>query len=363
MREVEIAVVGAGAMGAAAAWRLARAGREVTLLERFEIGHARGSSHGPARIFRLAYEDPLYVRMAQRALPLWRELEAESGRALLETTGGIDAGDPASLARIEDALASCGAPVERIERPSERFAGIRLDGPAVFSPDTGVLAASGAVEAMVDLARTAGAQVRSGCEALLVGASERSVTLDAGGETLRARSCVLAPGAWMRAMLAPLGADPPLTVSREQVCYFPQRADFPVLIDRGETLRFAMPSRFGAPGARAGEHGTGERTTAEARTFDPDEHARARVEAWVERALPGAEPRAGAVETCLYTSTPDEDFVIDRLGALVVASPCSGHGFKFAPLVGEICAALATGREPPVDCSRFSLRRFALPLG
>src|SRR5688572_1678469 len=115
MESVEVAIVGGGVAGLAAAWRLAAAGTEVTLLERFGLGHDRGSSHGATRIFRFRYDDPLYVGMAQAALPLWRELEAETGRQLLNVTGGFDVGDPAYLDRCFASLSACGAAVDRLD--------------------------------------------------------------------------------------------------------------------------------------------------------------------------------------------------------------------------------------------------------
>ena len=126
-------------MGSATAWWLARRGRDVVLLEQFEQGHHRGSSHGASRIFRLAYADPTYVRMAQEALPLWRELEADAGCALLDTTGAIDHGTADSVAAVAGALAACNAPHEMIPvgAARERWPGMRFDSDVLFHPDGG----------------------------------------------------------------------------------------------------------------------------------------------------------------------------------------------------------------------------------
>src|SRR3954471_11610101 len=135
--KTDVVVIGAGAMGSATAWWLARRGVEVVLLEQFEPGHTRGSSHGGTRIFRFAYYDPFYVRMAQAALPLWRELEDDAGETLLDITGAVDHGNPSSVDRVADALAACAAPFERLDpdAAAERWPAMRFEGNVVFHPD------------------------------------------------------------------------------------------------------------------------------------------------------------------------------------------------------------------------------------
>lgn len=346
-------------MGLATAWRLTRAGREVAILERFAPGHARGSSHGPTRIFRFAYDDPVYVRMAQRALPLWRELEVEMGTSLLRMTGGIDVGPAEHLDRIVEALQACGASAKRLSGRTlaRRFGAFALDGaPGVLSPDTGVLAASDAVHAMAD---AAGATLHASTPVRRVSAGDDGVTLETASGTLQARRCVVAAGAWTGPLLAAAGVHLPLRVTQEQVFYFAGGEDLPVLIHRNGIFRYLVPPFGGAPGTKVGEHGTGRVTTAEARTGAVDPEGEARVRDYVARVVPALKPDPVASEACLYTLTPDEHFVIDRAGPLIFASPCSGHGFKFSPLVGEILACLATDRAPPVDITRFAATRFA----
>src|SRR5262245_60015165 len=160
----DVIVIGAGAMGSATAWWLARRGREVVLLEQFEQGHVRGSSHGRSRIFRLAYDDPMYVRMPQEALPLWRELEADAGRPLLDTTGSVDHGDPRSVEAVAAALEACGVAHEVVaaDAARERWPGLRFDGDVLFHPDGGRCRADDAVGALQDRAAALGADVRFG---------------------------------------------------------------------------------------------------------------------------------------------------------------------------------------------------------
>ena len=157
----DVGAVGGGAMGSSAAWWLAREGRSVVLVERFEAGHVRGSSHGPSRIFRLAYPDPFYVDLAQRALPLWRELEDDAGEPLLTTTGGVDHGPAASVSAVAEALKKRGAAYELLDPPAatERWPGMRFEDTVLFQPDAGCCDADATVRVLQDRARAHGAEV------------------------------------------------------------------------------------------------------------------------------------------------------------------------------------------------------------
>lgn len=354
-----MAVVGAGVMGSSAAWRLARRGREVLLLEQFQLGHSNGSSHGPTRVFRFVYADPFYVSLAQRALRLWRELEKESGEYLLDITGGIDVGSHEALAPVAEALDQSGATYERIENVTSRFPGVRFEEPALFSPDTGIISASASVQAMTRLAVEGGAVFRDGSSARVNKINSDHVVLDIGGDLIAAKTCVVAAGAWVQSLLGGHLANVPVEVTREQIVYYAQLDEFPVVIDRraGPKAPFALPSRFGAPGARFGHHMTGRRVSPEDSAKD-DAEAVESITAFAAETIPAVKPEPVATETCLYTTSPDEDFIIDREDPLVIASPCSGHGFKFAPLIGEILARLALGEPPLVDLSRFRISRF-----
>jgi monomeric sarcosine oxidase len=360
MESVEVCVVGGGVTGLAAAWRLGLAGREVVVLEQFALDHGRGSSHGATRIFRFAYPDPLYVRMAQASLPMWRELEAASGDEILKITGGLDVGDPAILESVANALIGCGAAAERVSHPGARFPWLAVDGAAVYSPDTGVLAAARALAAMAGRAGKAGVDVRDGVAALSIHSSDEKVTVRTETGSIRARRCIVAAGAWARTLLAPAGVELPVHVTREQVFYFRAAEDVLPFIHHGAITRYGVPAFAGAPGVKVAEHTTGERTSAQGRSFEMDPEGAARVSAYVAEALPDLDPEPVAFETCLYTLTPDQDFVVDVRGPLIIASPCSGHGFKFAPLVGEALARLAIADTTPFPLERFALARFAV---
>jgi sarcosine oxidase len=362
MERVDVAVVGAGIVGLSAAWRLAEAGQDVVVLEQFDLGHDHGSSHGATRIFRFAYDDPVYVHLAQEALPLWRELESATGRSVLHITGGIDIGDPTYLEACNAALRACGARAQHLGPIArrDRFPWLSLgEEGCIFSPDTGVIAANDAIQAVAAAARAAGARVLDASPVERLEVRDDEVAIVAGEHEMRAGHCVVATGAWVEGLLEPLGIALPVRVTREQVLYF--RSDDPVVpfIHRAEIARYGVPAFGSASGVKIAEHGTGAPTTADGRSFESDLEGRARVIAYVRDALPTFDPEPVAIETCLYTMSPDEGFILDARGPIVIASTCSGHGFKFAPIVGELIARIVTNREQPVSLAPFSMERFA----
>jgi sarcosine oxidase len=333
-------VIGAGAMGSATAWWLARWGRDVVLLEQFEAGHQRGSSHGSTRIFRLAYPDPADIDLARRAQPLWRELEDEAGAELLTTTGGIDYGDPASVGPVIDALVQAGVGHEVVadDDAAQRWPGFAFDGPVLYQPDAGRLAADAAVAALQVRALIHGARVRfEEPVRTIVPESEDGVTVTTDVEQYRAAAAVVTAGAWIGGLVDL----PSVTVTREQVFHFPSRIDlsaWPSFVHHPLAYGLAAP---GDDGVKVAEHHTGAVTTADERSFEIDEAGRQRVIRHVETWMPGLDPTPTSATTCLYTNTPDESFIVERRGPVVIGSACSGHGFKFVPLIGRRLAELA----------------------
>ncbi|MFD4509999.1 FAD-dependent oxidoreductase [Streptomyces sp. NPDC058457] len=358
-----IAVVGAGLMGAATAWQLARRGHPVTLIEAYDIGHRRGGSHGSSRIFRRAYADPFYVGLTGRAYEEWRALEEDASTPLLRRTGGLDLGegrDPEGLAGV---LAAAGVPYELLGAGAarERWPYIRFTGPALYHPGAGVIDADATVAACVRRAAEHGAQVWSGVRVTGIDVRRKVLLRTADGRELTADTAVIAAGAWLPELGLPV-ALPPLAVTQQQVFHFRQRQPderWPILVTKdAEMQTYGLPSgRDGGPlpAMKVAEHDRGTPTTATARTGVVDPSSRTRVSEFVRDRLPGLDPEPVAEATCLYTTTPDEDFVLDRHGPLVIASPCSGHGAKFAPLIGAMVADLATGRAEPHP--RFRLGR------
>ena len=383
----DLIIVGAGLAGSAAAWAASARGLDVVVLEAFGPGHRNGSSHGSARIFRRAYPDPLYVRLTGAAGELWRQLEDQAGETLLTLTGGIDFGATRNPGLLHEVLTSGNVPAELLapEAAAERwpqfdFAGV---GPVMFHADCGVLDPDNAMAAMLRLAAASGADIRFGTPVTRLapapGGDGAVAHTDSG--TFTAPVIAVAAGAWIAPLLSGVVGLPPLTVTQQQVFHFAplsndgntvsteghpgQGEPWPVFIcDEGTDYCYGLPGgRDGeVPGAiKVGEHDGFRTTTAVDRDFLVDPDAQARIMEFIGRRVPGLNPAPVNGITCLYTWTANEDFVLDRSGPFVVASPCSGHGAKFAPLLGEIIADLAAGKPAPEP--RFTLAAHGVNLG
>ncbi len=354
-RRREVVVVGAGVMGSATACALARGGIDVVALEQFSAGHDRGSSHGASRIFRLAYEDPLYAGFARTALEGWRALEEEAGEVLLTRTGGIDHGDREPLDQIAGALSSISVPFEFVSTvdAAARWPGFRIESDVLFQSDAGVIHADAAVAALQRCAAARGAELRFAEPVVTLESREDSVVVGTDREEIHADVVVLTAGAWLPGLAGGSVSLPPLRITQEQPAYFNARDGdlaWPVFIHRfgpGAERPLEGVAAYGLPtpghGVKIGEHGTGPRVDPDHRV-DPERAGIDRLCRYVERWLPGLDPRPRELISCLYTTAPDEHFAVGRVGRVVVGSPCSGHGFKFAPAIGELLGELALGR-------------------
>ena len=328
--DAEVAVVGAGVMGLATARAIAQAGRDVVVCEQFEVGHGAGSSHGGSRIVRLSYPEERWVRLAQEAYPLWQELEAAWGRALLDQPGTLDLGEWQANQR---ALAACGVPFEVLDAAAiERRFPIRMESgqSGLFQAEGGIVYADLALQALLGSATAAGAHVREQTRVASIEDEGETVSLDG----LRAKAVVVTAGAWAPGLV---GVD--ATPTRETTSYFPFDEPVPSVIDAGADDKHAYALAAPGAGLKAGFHQSGPAADPD-EAGEPDEEIAARTAAWVERRFPGA-GRAARTETCFYTTRPNDEFVLERTGRVVIGSPCSGHGFKFAPVVGKRLAALA----------------------
>lgn len=372
----DVIVVGVGGMGSATCWQLAKRGVRVLGLERFDIPNTQGSSHGITRIIRLAYfQGAAYVPLLRRAFELWRETGTAFGEQLLYTTGGIDT-SPEDGVVFTGSLASCrewdlphevltGAEINR------RFPGYRLPDAyaAVYQPDAGFVLSERAIIAHVAMAQAAGAEIHAREKvqewAPTPGGGVRVVT-DRG--TYEAGRLVLSAGAWIADFVPALAAT--TTPERQVLGWFQPSAPekftpdrFPVgIVQDGAQFYYLLPS-FGIPGVKIGLHGhLHEQGHPEALSRTPTPADEAVLRRCLARYFPEGDGPTMALATCLFTLTPDEHFIIDTLpgnAAVIVASPCHGHGYKFAGVIGEILADLATTGKSRFDLGMFRLARFA----
>ena len=377
--DVEYLIIGAGGMGSAAAYHLARDGRSVLLLEQFTIGHTRGSSHGESRIIRLSYDLPIYVQLAQAACGLWTELEQEAGQVLLHRTGGLDLSAPYHPA-FEACVASLSALHVRRELLTadeihRRFPVFRVADKTIglYQADAGILPASQCVRVMIDRAIHYGAVVIEQAPVRSIQLDDHGAAVKTDQATYHCRKLIICAGAWAGPLLATLGMTLPLTVTQEQYAFFAppttawcQPDRMPVFIHYGDPAGTPRVDYYGFPifghaGVKVGEHHAGPIVTADTRSFEVDTERLQHLSDYVRVTLPATRGEVLQAATCLYTNTPDQHFIIDRLPAyphVAVAAGFSGHGFKFAILVGRILADLATRGNTPYPIDLFTLKRF-----
>jgi sarcosine oxidase len=368
----DVAIVGLGAMGSAAAFELSRRGADVIGLDRFTPPHTFGSSHGDSRIIREAYfEHPVYVPMVQRAFELWRELERLSGTALLQPTGGLMIGAPGS-ALVEGARHSArvhGLPhaVLSAGEIRARFPALRPqpDMVGVWEPRAGVLWPQACVTAQLEQARRRGASLRFDEAVSHWQAEERHVSVFTGLARYRARQLIISAGAWIDSLLP--GLRLPFRIERQVLHWFEPVGDAaafspqccPIHLWQFDGGRFFYGFPDIGAGVKMAFHHGGDVTTAADVCREVTVNEVDAVRTAVRRFVPAADGRILASTVCLYTNTPDEHFWIDRHPAqanVLVASPCSGHGFKFAPVIGEILADLVQGKQPRFDLGLFRWR-------
>jgi sarcosine oxidase len=361
----DVAIVGAGLLGLAAARALTAQGRDVVVLEQATIGHDRAGSKGSCRIFRLGYPEPGYVCAAARTRDMWHELEAQTGRTILYPTPHLTFGP--QLAEVHDAMRRAGAPCELLSAAvtAERFPGIRVDGPALLEPESAVIAADVALAALA----ARGPDVRTGVRVTEVSDDGRQVTLrtadsdGTGAGRVTARIAVLTAGPWTAGLFAGMrGAG--LRPTLEQVAYLEPAgvpAGAPIFICHGDQAPYGLP----VPGSgryKIGIHPSGPAVHPEQPDQLPDPELMARLTEVARRYLPAYRPGPVAAERCVYDNTPDEDFIVDRIGNVVLGCGTSGHGFKFGPLFGTWLAALACG-GPETPPERFGLARLRMSPG
>jgi len=382
--DYDVIVVGVGAMGAATACQLARRGAAVALFEQFELNHKHGSSHGRSRIFRLAYENPAYIPLAQAALPLWQQIEELTKTKLLTTTGGLDFGRRGQkVFNICENLESAQIVCERLPASAimERFPQFCLteEIEGVFQPDAGVLDAELSVATMTGLAQARGAQFFTETKIDRLKTFAGGVELVAGEKVYRAKKAVLAAGAYIQDLFDSFTATKlPLSISQEQYLFLqspsPHLFDvgkFPVWIDydamagaRSYLSMYGFP-RMAEPAANASHikvacHMSGESVTTRMRDYELNQKVANRSLQYISEILPQAYGPIADFASCLYTTTVNERFILDFADdaeSIFLASPCSGHGFKFAPVIGEIVCQLVLDGKTNHNIELFNLKQ------
>jgi sarcosine oxidase len=372
-RDYEYIVLGLGGLGSAAAYWLSRqAGADVLGLEQFELGHVRGESQDHSRIIRLSYHTPGYVELAKQAYAAWDVLEKDSDERVILPTGGLDFAPRMSAIPLEsysESMKAAGVSFEHLDAAEimRRWPQFHLtdDIHGLYQEQSGIAMAARANAAHQRMAREHGATLADRRPVERIRSAGGEIDVEAAGVSYRCRRLAIAAGPWSNRALGNFGVELPLEVTQEQVTYFasPRRREFmpdrfPVWIWMDDPCYYGFPV-FGEDGPKAAQDAGGKPVTADSRSFEPDPQNSQRVRDFLTRYLPGAVGPEIYTRTCLYTLTPDRDFVIDAVpqaGGVFVAIG-AGHAFKFASLIGKTLAELAREGRSVADIAPFTIER------
>jgi len=370
--DYDVVVLGLGAIGSGAAYWLAKRGARVLGLEQFEFGHARAASHDHSRIIRLSYHAPNYVRLAKEAYAAWDAVERDSGTKLIYKTGGLYLGPRHGAIPLEDyagSMRACHVPFEELDAHEirRRFPQFRIadDVHGLFQSDTGLVAAERATATHQKLARELGATLLEHATAGAIQSFGGQIVVQSDHRRWTAGSLIVAAGPWTARALSHFDVSIPLETTKEQHMYFrsPLLHDFAIgrfpvwiWIDDPSFYGFTV---FGEPAVKATQDAGGKRVDPDARDFESDPDITARVRAFLETHLPSALGPEHLVKTCLYTSPPDRDFILDSLPEHpnVHVAVGGGHGFKFASVIGRIFSDLVVDGTTASDISGFAIDR------
>lgn len=373
MAQYDVAVVGLGALGSAAAYYAAKKGAKVIAFEQFELGHVRGSSHDTSRIVRTSYDQPEYVALAKSAYKDWAHLEEASKQKLLTITGGVvifpKDGTPTAT-EWASCLEGHKLPYELLDaqESNRRWPQFKLKDnmEVVYTPDSGMVHAAKSVMTMQFLARFNGADLREHTKVERVtprgGPPGSGVTIETSNGSFTASKIILAADAWINELLSPLGLDIPLTVMQEQVTYFKpsnpsafQSDRFPVWILGGEQWYYGFPS-FGEPTIKCAHDTAKNYMTPDNRTFEPSSKLLEQLSSAMQDFMPDPGRQVLRTVTCQYAITPDRKFIITPLDRYqdIIVTLGAAHAFKFAPAIGRVAAELAIDGATAEDISKFA---------
>ncbi|MBE9112878.1 N-methyl-L-tryptophan oxidase [Nodosilinea sp. LEGE 07298] len=380
-QQFDVIVIGAGGVGSAAAYYLSKAGKKVLLLEQFELNHQNGSSYGYSRVIRYTYDNPIYVDLMRDAYPLWFALQEEAGESLYVKTGGLDFGFPNTdtFRQMKASLDASGLDYEHLDKAdiAQRYPQFALDDgmEGLFHADTGLLRASNCVLAHTRLAQERGATVIDQTPVLKVVPTESGVEVQTGKETFSCDRIVLTVGSWAKGLLADQGIDLPLKIMPCQLGFYQpgtpanfEPGKFPVFFAHmngpyGE-MPYGIPHEDPSIGLKITTfYGWDTVEKPSQVDYTPSQDWTERIRDFAKQYIPDAAGPLLSTRRCLYTLTPDKQFVIDQHPnhpQVVIGAGFSGHGFKFTTLMGKMLADLALDDRTPHDTSLFKLARFQL---
>lgn len=372
MEHYDIAVVGLGALGSAAAYHAAKKGAKVVGLEQFELGHVRGASHDTSRIVRTSYDAPEYVALAKSAYKDWADLEKDAGVQLLTITGGLcfltrDGLSPAT--NFTRSLDANNVPYELLDAQEvkKRWPQFNIpdDVDTVYTADSGIAHAARTVSAMQYLARSFGAALKehTKVEAVKPQASGTGVIVETSKGCFHVRKVILAADAWINHLLKPLNSEIPLDIMQEQVSYYKpsnpsayESSKMPVWIWGSDKWFYGFPS-YGEPTIKAARDTSENYMTPEQRTFIHSPKLLEQLTTFMNGFMPDKSRQHLRTVTCQYTITPGRQFILSALDNYqdIIVGLGAAHAFKFAPAIGRVLAELAIDGSSTDDLSKFGM--------
>jgi monomeric sarcosine oxidase len=378
-QQFDVIVIGAGGVGSAATYYLSKAGKKVLLLEQFELDHQNGSSYGYSRVIRYTYDNPIYVDLMRDAYPLWFALQEAAGEQLYVKTGGLDFGIPETdtFRRMKASLDAAELDYEHLDKAdiAKRYPQFALDDgmEGLFHADTGLLKASRCVLSHIRLAQEQGATVIDQTPVLTVTPSEYGVEVVTERETYHCDRIVLTVGSWAKGLLAQQGINLPLKIMPCQLGFYQpgtptdfEPGKFPVFFAHmngpyGE-MPYGIPHEDPSIGLKITTfYGWDTVEKPSEVDYTPSQDWTERIRDFARQYIPDAAGPLISTRRCLYTLTPDKDFVIDQhpnYPQVVIGAGFSGHGFKFTTLMGKMLSDLAIEGQTPHNTSLFKLSRF-----
>ena len=372
-------VIGAGGVGSAAAYYLAKSGQRVLLLEQFELNHRNGSSYGHSRVIRYTYDNPIYINLMRDAYPLWFALQAEAKEQLYVKTGGLDFGfpDTDTFQALKASMDEAQLDYEHLNQADihQRYPQFTLkEGmEGLFQSEAGLLRTSRCVLAHVRLAQERGAQVMDQTPVVKISPSNYGVEVQTDKDLFSCDRIVLTVGSWAKGLLAKQGIDLPLKIMPCQLGFYQPKtpADFipgtfPVFFAHMNGIYGEMP--YGIPhedpslGVKITTfYGWNTVDTPSEVDYTPSDQWTEHIRDFAREYVPGAAGPLLSTRRCLYTLTPDKDFIVDQHPTyphVIIGAGFSGHGFKFTTLTGKMLADLAVDGSTPHDTSLFKIARF-----